>query len=390
MTIPAVLGGSPAFPDGVPFARPLVPPLDLVVSRLAPSYERGMLTNGPLVAELEERAAAYLGVDHVVAVSSCTNGLILALQALEPGGPVVLPSFTFSASAHAVAWNGLEPRFVECDSATFQIDVADASRRLEGASAVMATHVFGAPCPIEEVEALGQGAGIPVVFDAAHGFGAVHAERRVGSGGAAEVFSLSPTKIVVAGEGGLVATNRADLAEHVRLGRDYGNPGDYDTRFVGLNARMSELHAALALSSLDGVEDHLARRRTVAAHYRAALSSIPGLVPQAIDPSDLSTCKDFTITVEEDEYGLARDLVVRALDAEGIDTRCYFDPPVHRQRAYAHAQPAVLPVTDRVSSGVVSLPMFAELELHDVDTIAETLHALHGAAPEVRNASDRC
>ena len=389
MTGPAVLGGSPAFPDGVPFARPLVPPLDRVTARLAPSYERGVLTNGPLVAELEARAAAFLGVDHVVAVSSCTNGLILTVQALEPRGPVLLPSFTFSASAHAVAWNALEPRFVECDADTYHIDVTDASQRLEGAGAVMATHVFGAPCPIEEVEALGTAAGIPVLFDAAHGFGAVHGDRRVGSGGAAEIFSLSPTKIVVAGEGGLVATNRDDIAEHVRLGRDYGNPGDYDTRFVGLNARMSELHAALALESFDGVEAHLAQRRTVADRYRDALESIPGISPQAIDGSDLSTCKDFTIAVEEGEFGLSRDVLVRALAAEGIDTRCYFDPPVHRQRAYASGPPVSLPVTDRVSSRVVSLPMFAELDPRHVDTIAERLDALNRAAPEVRNASAR-
>lgn len=389
MREPAVLGGSPAFPDGVPFARPLVPPLERVTSRLAPSYERGILTNGPLVAELEERAAEFLGVDHVVAVSSCTSGLILTLQALAPRGPVLLPSFTFSASAHAVVWNCVEPRFAECHPETFQIDVADASGRLEGAGAVMATHVFGAPCAVEQVTRLGVAANLPVLFDAAHAFGALHGGRRVGSNGAAEIFSLSPTKILIAGEGGLVATNRDDIAEHVRLGRDYGNPGDYDTRFVGLNARASELHAALALESLGEVASHLARRRSVAARYRDALASIPGLTPQDVDVSDQSTYKDFTITVDEDEYGLSRDLLASALAAEGIQTRCYFDPPVHRQHAYWSTRRSKLPVTDRVSSRVVSLPMFAELDVDAVDTIAETLDSLRGAATEVRDASAR-
>lgn len=389
MSSPAILGGPPVFPHGVPFARPFVPPLERVSARLAPSYERGILTNGPLVAELEERAADFLGVDHVVAVSSCTNGLILTLRALEPSGPVLLPSFTFSASAHAVAWNGLEPRFVECDPASFQIDVDDAARRLDGIGAVMATHVFGAPSPAPQVEAVGESAHAPVVFDAAHAFGAQRAGRRVGAGGVAEIFSLSPTKIVIAGEGGLVATGRSDVAESVRLGRDYGNPGDYNTRFVGLNARMSELHAAVALESFDDVDEHLHRRRALARRYREALASVPGITVQLVDPGDEPTFKDLTIAVDEAAYGMSRDVLVDALGAEGVDTRCYFDPPVHRQRAYSSTGPPVLPVTDHVSSRVVSLPMYADLELDVVDRIVDTIDSLHGAAAEVRDASAR-
>ena len=248
MSLPAVAGGKPAFPDLLPFVRPTVPDLERVVARFAPSYERGMLTNGPLVREFEEQAATRLGVPHVVAVSSCTAGLMLVLRVLAPRGPVVVPSFTFSASAHAIAWNGLEPRFVECDPASFQVDPASVVSRLDGAGAVLATHVFGAPCEVEALEGLAAGAGIPVFFDAAHAFGALRDGRAIGGFGAAEVFSLSPTKVVVAGEGGVVATRDGSLAEALRIGRDYGNPGDYDTQFVGLNARMSELHAAIFLS----------------------------------------------------------------------------------------------------------------------------------------------
>ena len=127
MSRPAILGGEPVFPDGLAFVRPSVPDLGRVVARFTPSYERGMLTNGPLVREFEEQAAQRLDVAHVVAVSSCTAGLMLVLRALAPKGPVVLPSFTFSASAHAVAWNALELRFVECDPASFQVDPASVS-----------------------------------------------------------------------------------------------------------------------------------------------------------------------------------------------------------------------------------------------------------------------
>src|SRR4029077_9078911 len=259
----ALLGGRPAFDPTLPFVRPSRPPLEQVMKRLEPSYKRGILTNGALVQELEERMADRLGVAHVVALSSCTSGLMLVVQAVTAGrpGPVVLPSFTFSASAHAVMWNGRAPRFVECTSRSFQIDLADAAKHLDGASAIMATHVFGAPCNVQAIEEMTRAHGIPVVFDAAHALGAFVDNVAVGSFGSAEVFSLTPPKPLVAGEGGLVATNDAALADRLRIGRDYGNPGDYDTRFAGMNARMSEFHAAMALESLKNFDQSLDRRR---------------------------------------------------------------------------------------------------------------------------------
>ena len=382
----AVLGGTPAFADRLPFVRPSVPPLERVTARLAPSYERGMLTNGPLVRELEGAAAARLGVDHVVAVSSCTAGLMLTLRALELEGPVIVPSFTFSASGHAVAWNGLDPLFVECDPTSLQVDTAAVAADIAGASAVLATHVFGAPCPAETLETIAERTGIPVVFDAAHAFGALRGERRVGTFGAAEVFSMSPTKVVVAGEGGLVATNDADIAASVRIGRDYGNPGDYDTLFVGLNARQSELHAAVALESLTGFDERLERRRAIARRYREALADVPGVSVQRIDAGDTSTFKDFTIMISEAEFGLSRAHFLHALIADGIDTRCYFSPPLHRQQSYAKLAERDLPVTDSVAAQVVSLPIYEALADADIDRVSATIVALHQHAGDVRAA----
>src|SRR5262249_20338834 len=150
--------------------------------RLAPSYNRGVLTNGPLVAELEELAAARLGVAHVVAVSSCTTGLMLTLQAVADGrsGPVVVPSFTFSATAHAVAWNGRTPTFVDCTADRFQIDPSAMADALDDASAVIATHVFGAPCDPARLAGIARTRGVPMIFDAAHAFGASSKGMRVG------------------------------------------------------------------------------------------------------------------------------------------------------------------------------------------------------------------
>lgn len=380
---PAILGGEPAFPGGLRFVRPATPPLERVTARLAPSYDRGILTNGPLVRTLEDESAARLGTLHAVAVSSCTAGLMLVIRALVPKGRVVLPSFTFSASAHAVAWNNLAPVFAECDPLSFQLDVKDATARLEGADALLATHVFGAPCPAEQLEQLAAGMGVPVLFDAAHGFGATRAGRAVGSFGSAEVFSLSPTKVVVGGEGGIVTTDDGALADDIRMGRDYGNPGDYDTRFVGLSARMSELHAAMALESLADLDDHLRHRRRLARRYRAGLSAVPGLTPQAVAAGDESTFKDFTISIDPGTYGLTRDQVVAALQAEGIDVRRYFYPPVHRQRAYA-VHGVDLPVTSATAERVLSLPIYAGLPEDALDRVVDVLARLRSHSAEVQ------
>jgi dTDP-4-amino-4,6-dideoxygalactose transaminase len=388
MTRPALLGGPPAFPDGLPFFRPATPSLERVTARLAPSYDRGVLTNGPLVRQFEAEAAERLGVPHVVAVASCTAGLMLVFQALSrPGTAAVMPSFTFSATAHAARWAGAVPRFAECDVATCQLDVADAADRLDGASLLIGTHVFGSPCTPEAVEKLGQSAGLPVVFDAAHGFGATRDGRPVGTFGDAEVFSLSPTKPMTSGEGGLVAIRDDALAERVRLGVDYGNPGDYDTLFAGLNARMSELHAAVGLESLVDLDAHLAIRRQLAARYAAALADVPGITPQLVDPRDASTYKDFTVVVDESVFGLDRDAVAAGLRAEGADTRPYFYPPVHRQHAYADLDTPELPVTDWVSDRVVSLPLWRDMPPAAVDGVVAALAGLSAHADEINSAA---
>ena len=251
-TKPALLGGTPAFPDGLPFARPTIEDPGAVLARIEASLESGMVTNGPTMRELEARTAEAFGVEHCVAVSSATAGLMLVIQALDPAGPVLLPSFTFSATAHAVAWNHRPILFADCDPDTWCLTPANLYDR---PALIIGVHVSGVPADVEGLAATAKELGADLMFDAAHGAGSLididGTTRPLGGFGRAEVFSLTPTKVLSGAEGGLVTTNDADLAEHLRWARDYGNPGDYDTRFPGLNARLSELHAAMALASLE-------------------------------------------------------------------------------------------------------------------------------------------
>ena len=205
----------------------------------------------------------------------------------------------------------------------------------------------------------------------------------VGCFGDAEVFSLTPTKPLVAGEGGLVATTREDVAYKVRIGRDDANPGNYDTQFVGLNGRMSEMHAATALASLEGFDANQSRRFEIVDRYRTGLADVPGVHVQAVAPTDRSTWKDFTIAVDPATFGTDRDTLRGVLAAEGVDTRTYFDPPVHRQTAYRNVVAGPLPVTEEACRRVLSLPVYPTLRDEVVDSIVALIAAAQDKSGEL-------
>jgi dTDP-4-amino-4,6-dideoxygalactose transaminase len=364
--------------ERLPLARPGVADPARVAAEIEAALRSGVLTNGPTVRRLEAVAADYLGVRHVVAVSSCTAGLMLVLRCAELSGDVVVPSFTFAATAHAVAWNGLRPVFADVDPRTLTLDPGSVERVLGArTAAILATHVYGTPCDVEGLRELADTDGIRLFFDAAHAFGSEHGGVRVGGLGDAEVFSMSPTKVLVAGEGGLISTDDDLLAERLRIARDYGNPGDYDCLFVGLNARLSELHAAVALASFEDLEERLVERAEIARWYRDALTATPGIGFPLVTEGDRSTYKDLTILVDEDGFGVDADALAGSLAAAGIETRRYYSPPVHRMRAYGHLNGHVgpLPETERASRRVLSLPLWRGMAPGDVARVAASIQA---------------
>jgi dTDP-4-amino-4,6-dideoxygalactose transaminase len=279
-----------------------------------------------------------------------------------------------------VVWNGLTPVFADCDARTFC--VAPEAVRAQVSSrtaAILAVHLFGNPAAIEELEEIAAGLEIPLVFDAAHAFSSSAGGKHVGGFGTAEVFSFSPTKLVVAGEGGLVATRDAGLAERLRAARNYGDAGNYDPEILGVNARMSEINAAMALHGLTGLEARIERRNEIRRRYELNLRDVAGLRFQEVSEGGRSTFKDFSVIVDEREFGHSRDWLVELLQRENIGARRYFSPPVHRQKLYrALWDGRPLPVTDMVSDGVVSLPIYSSLTDESVDKVSEVIRRAQG------------
>ncbi|HMB03353.1 MAG TPA: aminotransferase class I/II-fold pyridoxal phosphate-dependent enzyme, partial [Isosphaeraceae bacterium] len=295
----------------------------------------GMVAKGRHLREFEAALAEHLGVKHAIAVSSCTTGLMLAYKCLGLQGDVVIPSFTFMATASSLVWAGLRPVFGDVDAQTTNLDPAAAEAAITPeTSAIVVVHNFGNPADIDAFRAIADRHGLKLIFDAAHGFGTLYRGAPVGAQGHAQVFSMSPTKLLIAGEGGLITTNDDETAEQLRFGREYGNSGNYDSAFAGFNARMPEFNALLGLKGLRGLEASARRRNEVAALYREELGCLSGLTFQEVRPGNRSSFKDFSIVVDPEAFGLTCDELAAALGAENIDTRKYYDPPVHRQTAY--------------------------------------------------------
>lgn len=380
----------------LPIASPEGIPGDEFLQELRSIVESRRLTNAGRVRELEEAASHYLGVPFCVAVSSCTAGLMLTLRVLQLHGEVILPSFTFHATAHSALWNGLKPVFADCNEETFCIDPNAVREKLSSATAaIVAVHLFGCPAPVSELEEISANARIPLVYDSAHAFGSKVGDRHVGTFGVAEVFSFSPTKLVVAGEGGLIATRDGVLAEHLRAARNYGDAGTGDPQVLGLNARMSEFHAALALSGFGSLEARIHRRNQIRLHYLRRLEAVPGLSFQRIPEAHRSTCKDMSVLVDEHVFGVSRDGLRNLLGEQNIEARRYFWPPVHQQKLYQRIWDRdPLPVTDRVSARVLNLPIYSALTDQDVDRVGDAILcaselAKHGKPPAKANANYR-
>jgi dTDP-4-amino-4,6-dideoxygalactose transaminase len=385
---PALLGNSPAFDRKVHIVKPFLPSFGDMSEEVEEILTGGMVTKGRHLLAFEEAVAEHLGVRHAVAVSSCTTGMMLTHKALGLTGDVVVPSFTFMATVSALVWAGLRPVFADVDARTSTLDPAAAEAAITPrTSAIVAVHNFGNPADIDDLQAVADRHGLKLIFDAAHGFGALYQGVPVGGQGEVNIYSLSPTKLLVAGEGGIVATNNDYLAEKTRIGREYGNDGNYDSLFAGINARMPEFSALLGLHSLRFLETAARHRNELVALYRKNLGQLPGLGFQEVRSGNRNSYREFSIVVDPETFGMTRDHLATALAAENIDSRKYYQPPAHRQTAYRQYAPTedVLPNTEMLSSRSLALPMWSHMDSEMVLRICWTIERIHESAPEVRS-----
>ncbi len=355
----------------IPITRPSLPAFDDYVELVRRVWDSRMLSNfGEFALQFERETAAYLEVPFALAVSSCDLGIIITLSALElpPRAPCFVSDFTFNSTMNAAVWAGLSPVLVDVDSSTYNMSPAALSaemQRFPEPGVVLATHVFGNPCDVEELSRIAREHGSYLVFDAAHGYGSQHRGVKVGGFGDAEVFSFSGTKVVTSGEGGLVTTRHDWLAERVRYLRAYGFQGDYRSRYIGLNGKISELNAALGVLSARQIEDLLARRTEIVRQYMSALD---GLVTwQHVDASDISTFKDLCLGL-----GSRRSEVEGSLALVDVQTKRYF-VPLHTMTPYAPFSFSPKPAASSVHESSLCVPLYPDLEREDLDLIVGTI-----------------
>ncbi|HEY2249466.1 MAG TPA: DegT/DnrJ/EryC1/StrS family aminotransferase, partial [Planctomycetaceae bacterium] len=283
----AVLGGPRSFAEPLHVGRPNIGDRKRLLERIGGILDRRWLSNqGPVVSEFEERVAAYVGVKHCVAMCNATVALEIAIRALELSGEVIVPAFTFIATAHALQWQEITPVFCDIDPATHTLDPGWVERMITPrTTGIIGVHVWGRPCQIDSLAAIARDNSLSLLFDAAHAFGASYQGRMIGGFGSAEVFSFHATKFVNCGEGGAVATNDDQLAHKMRLMRNFGFAGLDRVVYIGTNGKMSELSAAMGLTSLEGIDEFVAVNIRNYHAYTRELATIPGL---ALLPYDVT------------------------------------------------------------------------------------------------------
>ncbi|MBI5159758.1 DegT/DnrJ/EryC1/StrS family aminotransferase [Candidatus Micrarchaeota archaeon] len=386
---PAILGGKPIFEEQIPIIRPTIKDYatEQFMEKIRKILESNRVTNSENVKMLEAKIAEYSGVKEAVCVSSCTSGLVLAIQALGlQGKEVLVPSFTFHSTAHACKWNNCKIKFIECNEKTFNVSIGDLEEKITRETAgIIGVHVFGNPCETKKIQEIADARGIKIVYDSAHGLGATQSGKKVGSFGTCEVFSASPTKLLVTMEGGIVTTNDSELAKKLRIARNYGDSGNYDCEFAGLNARMEEINATLGIEMLSKINEYVANRNEYANKYTARLEKIPGITFQEITHDSTSTYKDFAILINEEKFGVGRNEVYEALKKENIASKKYFHPPVHQQKAYRTGETMLN--TEKISNSVLCVPIYSKMTDETINGVCKAVAQIQNYAEEIKKNS---
>lgn len=346
--------------ETVHVGRPNIGDRETFIRLVGEMFDRRWLSNnGPLVQSFEARVAEYLGVRNCVAMCNGTIALEIAIRALGLQGEVIVPSYTFIATAHALHWQGITPVFADIDPNTHNLDPESVRRMITPrTTGVIGVHLWGRGAPIEALEEIADQYRLALMFDAAHAFGCSYKGRKVGGFGRAEVLSFHATKFFNTFEGGAVVTDDDALAETMRLMRNFGFAGFDNVIHPGTNGKMVEACAAMGLVNLDSIEDVITANFQNYKYYREGLAGIPGLRLMSYDESELNNFQYIIIEVGP-ECRSTRDEIVDELHKNNILARKYFWPGCHRMKPYRDLYPhagLVLPITEEVSSRVIVLP----------------------------------
>lgn len=391
----AIFGGPPAFTGMLHVGRPNVPDRAKFLERVGDLLDRKWLTNrGPYVDEFENRIADLVGVRNCIAMCNGTVALEIAIRAAGLRGEVIVPSFTFIATAHALQWQEITPVFCDVDPRTHAID----PQRIEAlitpkTTGIIGVHIWGSPCDIDALEAIGRRRNLTVLFDAAHAFGCTYRGRMLGNFGTAEVFSFHATKFVNAFEGGAVVTNDDALAKKIRLMKNFGFE-DYDrVGHVGTNGKMSEVSAAMGLGSLEALEQFRSINRENHALYRKGLDAIPGIRLLACSESEKCNFQYVVLEIDESVARISRDQLQQILWAENVLARRYFYPGCHRSEPYRSYFPhaaLLLPQTERLLTRVLCLPTGTSIVAENIQEICDLVRFAVCNADRIKAADPHC
>ena len=381
MKKPAILGGEPAFKQPLHVGRPNLPDrkvFDKYVDQIFDS--RWLTNNGPLVREFQEKLEEFLQVNHCIPICNGTIALELAERALGFKNEVVLPSFTFVATAHSLQWQKITPVFADIQKDDVTIDPAFIRRVLTpNTSGIIGVHVYGHPCNHQAIQEIAEERNIKVLYDAAHSFGCEVDGTPVATLGDASIFSFHATKFFNSFEGGAVATNDDGLAEQIRLMTNFGFAGNKKDKvdYLGTNGKMTEISAAMGLAMLESVESVREKNKENYGIYRNAFSNIEGI--ELIEPPASLTNHNWQYViakVNKEIFGLSRDSLIEALEAENILARRYFYPGCHWMHPYKKTYQDIsllLPNTDSLAEQVISFPTGQAIGLSEIEGTLEAI-----------------
>lgn len=376
----AVKGAPPLFPEPLHVGRPNIGNHARFLQRAGEILDSGWLSNnGPVAQEFERRITEFLGVKHCVAMCNGTIALEIATRALDLKGEVIVPSYTFVATAHALQWQEITPIFADIDPATQNLD-PDAVRRMitPRTTGVIGVHLWGRGAPVVELRSVAQAHGLRLMFDASHGFGNTYGGMPLGNFGDCEVFSFHATKFFNTFEGGAVVTNDDRLAEKMRLMRNFGFSGYDRVIYPGTNGKMTEIAAAMGLTNLEDLPAFVAINRRNYHAYRDEIRTIRGLRVLEYDEGEQNNFQYIVLDVSPG-FPVSRDRLVEIMHAENVLVRKYFWPGCHNMEPYRSYYPhagLVLANTTRVAERVVVLPTGTATAVDDIAAITSILKVL--------------